>query len=281
MTKLKMNKTLLPTLLSIILLVISCDDPKNVAREHSSSFIDLQTDFKKWWIYHNQHINFDLNFTALDQNGEKLMKKEFFSLVQSGLYLVKNVNSIEGMIQYQLVKTDHNIDESIQMTLKGIGNNALHNLEKEGKPFPQFNFRDIDGNVYSNSGLMGKTVIVKCWFIGCVACIEEFPELNALVEAYKDRDDLLFLSLAQDDDADLIEFLKKKPFAYKVVGNQAGFMNKDLSIRNYPTHLVIGKDGVVERVFNTVKGIESYLGNQIREQENDQLAPPAPVSQLP
>lgn len=275
---------ILPLLLSIFLIFSACDNnsAKSDKAIKQSNFQDLQTDFKKWWLYHNQNITFDLDFVAMDESGETLDKEEFFSLIQSGLYVIKKTASIDGVNQYQLVKTDHNMDKSIKMTLKNIGSDALHNLKKEGKPFPLFSFKDIRGKAYSNESIAGKTVIVKCWFIGCVACIKEFPELNALVGAYEDRDDLLFLSLAQDADADLINFLENKPFAYEVVGNQSGFMNNDLSIRNYPTHIVIGKDGVVQKVFETVKGVENYLGHLVEDGDlnDDQLLPPSPVSQL-
>ncbi|MEL6560991.1 MAG: TlpA disulfide reductase family protein [Bacteroidota bacterium] len=270
------------TLLGILLFSCNDNSQNSTAKKsvRQSSFVDLQTDFKKWWIYHNQNITFDLDFVGKDQEGKQLTKKEFFTLTASGLYLIEKKSVIDGINQYQLVKTDHNIDKSINSTLKGIGNDALHNLKMEGKLFPQFSFRDVNGKAYSNEAIKGKTVIVKCWFIGCTACIKEFPELNALVAAHQDREDLLFLSLAQDDDADLIQFLKKKTFAYEVVGNQTGFMDDDLSIRKYPTHIVIGKDGVVERVFDTVKGIENFLGYQTENEElkESQLPPPAPVS---
>lgn len=279
-----MIKPLTISVLVMIMLLFGCDssDKKTNKSVKQSSFLDLQTNFKKWWIYHNQNITFDLDFVAKDYNGNQLTKEEFFTLTASGLYLIEKKSVIDGINQYQLVKTDHNIHKSINSTLKSIGSDALHNLKKEGKPFPQFSFRDVNGKAYNNESVKGKTVIVKCWFIGCTACIKEFPELNTLVEAYKDREDLLFLSLAQDADADLIAFLKKKPFAYEVVGNQGEFMDNDLSIRDYPTHIVIGKDGNVQRVFDTVKGIENYLGRQTveLESEDEQLPPPAPVSLL-
>ena len=139
----------------------------------------------------------------MDQNGKQIEKRAFFQLVKSGVYLIEKKTATDQFNRYQLVKTNNAI-KSISTTLKSIGNDALRNLDKEGTPFPQFNFKDIDGKQYSNESIKGKTVILKCWFIGCAACVKEFPELNALVEEYKDRDDFVFLSLADDDDSDLI-----------------------------------------------------------------------------
>jgi thiol-disulfide isomerase/thioredoxin len=46
--------------------------------------------------------------------------------------------------------------------------------------------------------MKGKIVVIKCWYIHCAACIKEFPEVNNLVRKYKDRKDIIFISLAED-----------------------------------------------------------------------------------
>jgi cytochrome oxidase Cu insertion factor (SCO1/SenC/PrrC family) len=64
--------------------------------------------------------------------------------------------------------------------------NEIQNLKKEGK-FPDFSFKDLNGNLITNESMKGKIVVIKCWYIHCAACIKEFPEVNNLVRKYKDR----------------------------------------------------------------------------------------------
>jgi thiol-disulfide isomerase/thioredoxin len=64
-------------------------------------------------------------------------------------------------------------------------------ITKGGKPFPVFSFKDLDDNLITNENLKGKIVVVKCWFIHCVACIAEFPEVNKMAMKYKDRKDIV------------------------------------------------------------------------------------------
>ena len=63
-----------------------------------------------------------------------------------------------------------------------------------------------------------------------------------------------------------------------MAGNQNDFIRKDLSISEFPTHLVINKEGIIERVFKTVHGVENYLGKYAKSisAEGD-IAPPPPV----
>ena len=53
--------------------------------------------------------------------------------------------------------------------------------------------------------------MVKCWFIHCVACIKEFPELNELVKINETNENVLFISLAEDNSKDLKTFFKQNP----------------------------------------------------------------------
>jgi len=51
-----------------------------------------------------------------------------------------------------------------------------------GKPVTNFEFKDMNGNLYTLASLKGKVVVLNFWFSTCVPCIEEVPELNMLVE---------------------------------------------------------------------------------------------------
>lgn len=40
---------------------------------------------------------------------------------------------------------------------------------------------------------------MKTWFIGCKTCLAEFPELSEMVENQHQNENLLFISLANDE----------------------------------------------------------------------------------
>jgi thiol-disulfide isomerase/thioredoxin len=102
--------------------------------------------------------------------------------------------------------------------------------------------------------MKGKIVVIKCWYIHCAACIKEFPEVNNLVRKYKDRKDIIFISLAEDTPEQLKSFLVKKPLSYSVVPNMKDYMNLTLQLNAFP-HFIINKDGSIAKVMSDYKSL--------------------------
>jgi peroxiredoxin len=90
-------------------------------------------------------------------------------------------------------------------------------------------------------------------------CIKEFPYVNKLVSQYKDRKDILFISLAEDSPEQLTKFLSKKPLSYLVVPNMKKYMNETLHLNAFPTHFILNKKGQIAKVLLDYKGLEQAL----------------------
>ena len=121
----------------------------------------------------------------------------------------------------------------------------------------------MKGNTYSNEKIKGKFLILKCWFIGCTACVAEFPELNEIVASYKSRKDILFVSLASDPKENLVTFLSKKSIDYMTVPNARKYMTEDLGIQMYPTHIIVNKEGVIIKAVNKASELKEILARVI------------------
>ncbi len=132
----------------------------------------------------------------------------------------------------------------------------------EGKELPEYEFTDLNGKVYDKTSTKGKALLIKCWFIGCVACVKEFPELNKLVDEYKDRNDILFISLATDSKQDLTSFLNKKQFKYAVVPDKGKYMSDQLVVNAYPMHVLIDKKGKIVKITNSTDDIIPFIEKQ-------------------
>ena len=99
----------------------------------------------------------------------------------------------------------------------------------------------------------GKIVVIKCWYISCVACIEEFPELNKLVEQNKPyKDDIVFISFAFDSRERLKSFLEKRRFEYLVIPDAEDFISDSLLVDTYPTHILLDRKGKVVLYANDI-----------------------------
>ncbi len=93
--------------------------------------------------------------------------------------------------------------------------------------------------------MKGKIVVFNFWFINCPPCKREIPELNKLVEKYKDKNDVVFIAVALDEKSDLKDFLKTTPFNYTIV-DAGRWIAAEIGINTFPTNVVVDQNGIVQ-----------------------------------
>jgi peroxiredoxin len=221
---------------------------------------NIQESFSNWNSYHKKNIDLMSTFISLDDKGIVMDKGIFLTLLRTGAYIsVKSEK--EGEIQYQLVTVKKSADEKIKKAIVSKATIAHHYFKMEGKKLPSYDFVDLNGKSHNKEDTKGKIVVLKCWFITCKVCVEEFPELNDLVDKYKDSN-VDFVSLAFDEKDKLIKFLETKTFKYVTVPNQKKYMSKKLKVKQYPTHLIVDSRGVIIKMVSNVKTL-TYELNRI------------------
>jgi thiol-disulfide isomerase/thioredoxin len=117
-------------------------------------------------------------------------------------------------------------------------------LDKIGQPFNVGEIVDIKGKRYTQSELTGKVLVINYWFVGCGPCEIEMPELNKLVDKYKDNDEIVFVSFAKSSKLKVERFLERRKFSYPVI-SMTGEQIKKFKIMYYPTNYVVDKKGVL------------------------------------
>jgi thiol-disulfide isomerase/thioredoxin len=163
-------------------------------------------------------------------------------LLSSGKFGLRPILGSNDAIIYPLSET-----EQINRALRAPKPRESSSFA-EGKAIASFKEWDMKGNKYSLKELAGKVVVMNFWFINCPPCRQEIPELNEIVNAYKDTKDVVFLAVALDDKRDLEEFLATTPYLYNIVHNGKSLAEK-YRINSYPTHVVLDKEGKV--IFHT------------------------------
>ncbi|MBD3628747.1 TlpA disulfide reductase family protein [Cyclobacterium sp.] len=221
----------------------------------------IESDISQWWTYHSANISLSSNFIGLNEKSDTIQKEQFLEQLTSGDFIpLKLKSKIET---YKLYKLDALADKGIGSTIKNASTTNLEHFKMEGKTFPKFDFRDLNGQHYNNENTKGKTILIKTWFIGCTACIAEFPELNRIVEDHENDDDMVFISLALDAKPELERFLLKRPFKYQVVPEKRDFLEKELNLQIYPTHIVVDKNGTIVKVVNKASEMIAFIENNI------------------
>lgn len=223
--------------------------------------VQIQKTFSDWSAY-NKKIMLSRDFKALDTQSKEISKKAFLNALTNENLIPIRLKSADSVYNYKLFKILPKSDTSIKATINQEAFDALKNYEMEGKPFPEFSFKDLDGNLVTNESMKGKIIVIKCWYIHCVACIKEFPQVNALASNYKDRKDIVFISLAEDTPEQLKIFLARKPLSYSVIPNMKVYMNEKLDLNAFPTHFILDKEGVIKKVVSNYESLEVALDKE-------------------
>jgi thiol-disulfide isomerase/thioredoxin len=255
---------------SFFLLFLSCtntgDRKINKGRDTLNESYDIDPgtilkDYNTWYTYTYYKVPLSQDFIGLDIDSSGIDKNTFLSNLMSGNTVPLKIRLFEGIPVYRLYKLNTE-DQSIKSTIQQLASIEMKNYKMEGKQLPVADFEDIHGKMYNDDLMKGKIIVLKCWFIHCVACVKEFPDCNALVNEYADRNDVLFISLALDAKNDLVEFLGKKHFNYAVIPKAESYINDSLNVSMYPTHLLIDKKGDIVKVTNTIEELKPFLSRE-------------------
>ena len=271
-----MKKLLTSINLLMIFWLVSCnstDRKKDVIVETKTDTLSLEKkivpwktitkNFNNWYDYTYNNIILSQDFIPLDVDSSSIKKIDFLNKLRTGnVFAIKLPNDKTENPIYILIRNQSN-DKNIKLTIKQMADIEIAHYQMEGKEAPNFNFTNLKGKTFTKASTIGKIVVLKCWFIRCGACVKEFPELNKLVEENKDRNDVVFISLAIDSKKDLVAFLKKKDFSYEVIPEMQNFMEAELNVTAYPTHLLINKKGNIIKVVSNVDELIPFLNKEL------------------
>ncbi|WP_442267508.1 TlpA family protein disulfide reductase [Tenacibaculum sp. ZS6-P6] len=109
-----------------------------------------------------------------------------------------------------------------------------------GEQAKPFTIKSINGEKYSLQNLKGKVIVLNFWFIDCMPCREEMPDLNKLEKKYRNNKNVVFLGIALDNKNAIKEFIKDYKFTYNLVSNGTK-LSELYEVSVYPTHYVIDK----------------------------------------
>ena len=221
--------------------------------------------------FFNRRIRFeDENYTFYGANNEKLMSEDALKKVKSGMYKVDAYVDANDQFKlaYLLKMTQEQMNQGMEEVMK-MQNDFEAKLK--GKPFPDFTLTDLSGTTHTSESIKGKVVAINLWFTACAPCIHEIPELNKIVDEYKENDDILFLAFALDPKGSRLDkFLKKHKFDYNIIPDSQEYVTKKLNPPSYPTHIVLDKNSDVVFSFSAYspkvgEAIKSYINSELKK----------------
>lgn len=131
---------------------------------------------------------------------------------------------------------------------------------KEGDDMADADLFDLDGKIHHLADFKGKYMLLDFWSSGCGPCVESIPEMEKVMDLYKDK--MTVISISEDPKARWKEYIKMKGMG----GNQWNELRKgrtglalNYQVRGIPHYVLIAPDGKIQDVWSGY-GSGSLLG---------------------
>lgn len=136
------------------------------------------------------------------------------------------------------------------MTFSAAAQNPYEEYKRnwKGKEMPLVQFETINNQIFTNQKLKGKVVLLNFWFTSCPGCKIEYPGLQTLKKRFRNQDDVVFISIANDPVASLTEFLNKNPLDFEHVASGKPIADNIFGVLGYPTNIIVDQNGVVQHI---------------------------------
>lgn len=190
--------------------------------------------------------------TFKDESGNLVSFDQFLELTSGDGYEMSPVFNEDGSLK------EITIIKSVVAPRQLMSNQFASPEELIGHAPPNFAVTDLLGQYFNYTDLRGKVIVIKFWFIQCPPCIKEMPELNQLVQQYKNQE-VVFLGFSLDSKYEIQQFLKRKRFDYQLIPDAKAIAHS-YNVLGYPTHLIINKNGEVETVFT---GVNNHIQSKM------------------
>jgi thiol-disulfide isomerase/thioredoxin len=113
----------------------------------------------------------------------------------------------------------------------------------------QFSLSGLDGAKLQLASLKGSVVVLDFWATWCVPCRAQHPLYQRVLERFKERSDVVFLSVDTDEDHGLVPaFLDRNRWSRKVYFEDG--LQRLLQITSIPTTILFDRNGRVASRMN-------------------------------
>jgi peroxiredoxin len=211
-------------------------------------------------------MKLDGSIPAYDESGKELKGMEMIQALQSGNFFpVRYINESKEVKAYVFRSTTEEEKSKLKKAMQPTSMENNVNV----KPAKDFSIKDMAGIEHSLKNLKDKVVVMNFWFVECMPCRKEIPELNELVKTYENKG-VVFLGIADSDKKKVEKFIQKTEFKYNLIPKETtNNIIQDYNINSYPTHTIIDKKGNVKfneagLSGNTIESLKKIIDSLIK-----------------
>ena len=119
---------------------------------------------------------------------------------------------------------------------------------RAGMKMVDFTLPNLQGERVSLKNYSGQMVLINAWATWCPPCKEEMPALNTLYVKNRDSGFVLLAVNAGETKAQAGAFADELGLKFPILLDETEQLMDRLGIRDYPTSILVGKDGVIQWV---------------------------------
>ncbi len=132
-----------------------------------------------------------------------------------------------------------------------------------GKPAPDFQFQNPEGQATSLSDLRGKTVLINFWTTWCPPCVYEMPHIQQVYEEWSGKG-LMVLAINVGESSSKVKgFLRSEGLSLPVLLDANHDVAPRYRVMYFPTTFLIDKDGIIRGIkigaFLSKEEIEGWI----------------------
>ncbi len=147
---------------------------------------------------------------------------------------------------------------AVALTVAPGGGTSGQSLARPGYLAPDFTLTALDGSQVQLSSFRGKQPVwVNFWATWCPPCRAEMPEMQKLYPQYQARGVEVLGVDVQEDQAKVQAFVQSNGYGWHFVLDTTGNVSRDYYVSGIPTHVFIGKDGVIQDLL--ISGLTSDM----------------------
>ena len=118
-----------------------------------------------------------------------------------------------------------------------------------GKQAPDFTLTSLEGRELSLSDLKGSVVVLDFWATWCGPCVAALPHLDKIYADYQEKGLKMYAVNQRESKEKVAAFVENKALKIPVLMDTNAAVGKSYKVSGIPQTVIIGKDGVVRKVY--------------------------------
>jgi peroxiredoxin len=145
-----------------------------------------------------------------------------------------------------LTGDDDDVDGEFVLDRPGVYSEPVTTIDQSGKPLPDIELVDADGQPVALRSFTGKPLVINIWYVNCPPCARELRDFADVSRELGDA--VQFVGVDPVDKTDrMLAFAAERGVEYLLLRDTDGELITKTQVVAFPTTLFVSADGRIVR----------------------------------